>query len=147
RAEREIIRVKGQNPVELTVWVTRHGPLLVDDKDSHLALRWLISQASLIQFPILDIDRAANWQEFTTALTRFAGPGSNFVYADVDGNIGYHAAGTLPKRKGYAGDVPVDGSSGDFDWDGYIPFDQLPSFYNPPSGIIVTANQNPFPPD
>ena len=50
-------------------------------------------------------------------------------------------------RHGYAGDVPVDGASGDFEWDGYIPFDELPSSYNPPSGMIVTANQNPFPAD
>jgi penicillin amidase len=69
------------------------------------------------------------------------------VYADVDGNIGYHAAGILPRRKTYRGDVPVDGSSGIFEWDGYIPFEELPSSFNPPSGIIVTANQNPFPKD
>ena len=54
------------------------------------------------------------------------------MYADVDGNIGYHAAGRLPKRRGFAGDVPVDGSSGNFEWDGFIPFDQLPSAFNPP---------------
>jgi penicillin amidase len=53
----------------------------------------------------------------------------------------------LPKRHGFAGDVPLDGSSGDFEWDGYIPFDELPMAYNPPSGIIATANQNPFPAD
>ena len=97
------------------------------------------------KFPFLDIDRAENWKQFMTALARFPGPGSNFVYADVDGNIGYHAAGALPIRKGYRGDLPVDGSSGNFEWDGYIPFDQLPMFYNPPSGMIVSANQDPFP--
>jgi penicillin amidase len=53
----------------------------------------------------------------------------------------------LPKRRGYAGDLPVDGSSGDFDWDGFIPFEQLPSAFNPASGIIASANQNPFPAD
>ncbi len=47
----------------------------------------------------------------------------------------------------YAGDVPVDGASGNFEWDGYIPFDELPQAYNPPWGVVVTANQNPFPPD
>jgi len=65
----------------------------------------------------------------------------------VDGNIGYHAAGKLPKRHGFAGDLPVDGTSGDFEWDGFIPFDQLPSAFNPPDGIVASANQNPFPPD
>ncbi len=67
------------------------------------------------------------------------------MFADTDGNIGYHATGKLPIRKNYDGDVPVDGSRGEFEWDGYIPFDQLPTFYNPPAGLIVTANQNPFP--
>jgi len=145
RQEREIIRVKGQNPVEVTNWVTRHGPLFISEGNTQMALRWTLSDASAIQYPMLDIDRAQNWNEFTTALARFPGPASNFVYADVDGNIGYHAAGKLPKRRGYAGDVPVDGSSGKFDWDGYIPFAELPSFFNPPGGIIATANQNPFP--
>src|SRR5262249_20875442 len=93
------------------------------------------------------IDRARNWQEFTSAIARFPGPGQNFVYADVDGNIGYHASGKLPIRRNYAGDVPADGTAGDFEWDGFIPFDQLPSAYNPPSGLIVTANRNPFPAD
>jgi penicillin amidase len=147
RAEREIIRVKGQRPVELVVWVTRHGPVFLNEGNQFMALRWTVSEPGIVQYPILDIDRAGNWQEFTQALERFPGPGSNFVYADVDGNIGYHAAGKLPKRRGYRGDVPVDGATGDFDWDGYIPFGELPSVYNPPSGIVASANQDPFPPD
>jgi penicillin amidase len=147
RAEREIIRVKGQNPIEVMVWVTRHGPMYLGEGGERMALRWTVAQPGIIQYPVLDIDRAQNWGEFTQALDRFPGPGSNFVYADVDGNIGYHAAGKLPKRHGYAGDLPVDGSSGDVDWDGYIPFDELPAVFNPPSGIIATANQDPFPPD
>ena len=145
--ERELIPVKGRPPVEMIVWVTRHGPLFVTEGNDRMALRWVAEDPSIYQFPILEYDRAQNWAQFTAALARFPGPGSNFVYADVDGNIGYHAAGKLPKRRGYAGDVPVDGSSGNFDWDGYIPFDELPSIYNPPRGIIVSANQNPFPPD
>jgi penicillin amidase len=147
RGQREIIRVKGQNPVEVMSWDTRHGPLFVSEGNDRMTLRWTASEPGLLQFPILDIDRAENWQQFQAALSRFPGPGSNFVYADVDGNIGYHAAGKLPKRRGYAGDVPVDGSSGDFEWDGYIPFEELPSSYNPSSGMIITANQNPFPSD
>lgn len=145
--DREIIRVKGRAPVELLTWVTRHGPVFLRDGKDSMALRWAVAEPGLIQFPILDIDRAQNWQEFSTALSRFPGPGSNFVYADAAGNIGYHAAGKLPLRRGFSGDVPVDGSSGNFEWDGLIPFDRLPSVFNPPSGIVATANQNPFPPD
>lgn len=147
RTEREIIAVKGQRPSETNVLVTRHGPVLVADSGERMSLRWTAAEPGLLQYPLLDIDRAGNWQQFTTALARWTGPGSNFVYADVDGNIGYHAAGYLPKRLGFTGDLPLDGSSGDFEWDGYIPFDELPSAYNPPDGIIASANQNPFPLD
>jgi penicillin G amidase len=147
QTERELIRVKGQKPVELVTYVTRHGPVLIAEGNSRLALRWTAYEPGVVQYPVLDIDRAQNWQQFTTALHRWGGPGSNFVYADVDGNIGYQAAGKLPRRSGFNGDVPVDGASGNFEWDGMIPFEELPSSYNPPCGIIATSNQNPFPPN
>jgi penicillin amidase len=145
RGEREIIPVKGQAAVEMTVWVTRHGPIFLSDGNQRLALRWTAAEPGMLQYPFIDVDRAQNWREFTSAISRLPGPGSNFVYADVDGNIGYHAAGSLPRRRNYRGDIPVDGSSGNFEWDGYIPFDELPNVYNPPSGMIVSANQNTFP--
>ncbi len=145
RVEREIIRVKGQAAVDMTVWVTRHGPIFLSEGNQRLALRWTAAEPGMLQYPFIDIDRAQNWREFTASIARLPGPGSNFVYADVDGNIGYHAAGALPRRRNYRGDVPVDGASGNFEWDGYIPFDELPSVYNPPSGMIVSANQNTFP--
>jgi penicillin amidase len=147
RQEREIIPVKGAAAVEIRLWVTRHGPMYIDDAKEHLALRWAAAEPGAFQFPFPEIDKAQNWQEFTRALARFPGPAQNFAYADVDGNIGYHATGRLPIRKGYLGDVPVDGSSGENEWQGFIPFEELPSFYNPPQGVIVTANQNPFPAD
>jgi penicillin amidase len=145
RGEREIIRVKGRPATEQVSWVTRHGPLFVTEGGDVMALRWVAAEPGLLQFPILDINRAENWKDFTAALSRFPGPGSNFVYADVDGNIGYHAAGRLPKRRGNLGDLPVDGSTGEHEWEGMIPFDELPQSFNPGSGMIVTANQNPFP--
>ena len=145
RLEREIIRVKGQAAVELPVWVTRHGPLFVTEGKDRMSLRWTVALPGVIQYPLVEIDRAQNWEQFRAALSRFPGPGSNFVYADVDGNIGYQAAGKLPKRRGYTGDLPVDGSTGEFEWDGFIPFDEMPSIYNPASGIIASSNQNPFP--
>ena len=147
RLERELIRVKGQAPVEVMVWVTRHGPLYVTEGKEQMSLRWAAAEPGVIEYPILDIDRAGDWSEFLAALRRYPGPGANFVYADTGGNIGFHVAGRLPARHGYKGDVPVDGSSGDFDWEGAIPFEQLPSAYDPPSGIIVSANQNTFPAD
>ncbi len=143
RLERELIPVKGAPPEEYAAWVTRHGPVFRDGS-RYLALRWAAADGGFA-FPFLDINRARNFQEFTTALGRYPGPGQNFIYADVDGNIGYQATGRLPIRKTYDGTVPVDGSTGEYEWQGYIPFEQLPRVYNPPSGMIVTANQNPFP--
>jgi penicillin G amidase len=144
QADREFIRVKGAPTDELLVWVTRHGPVIYGEGSHYYALRWTLADVPF-QFPFLDIDRAANWTDFTTALARFPGPGQNFVYADVDGNIGYHATGRLPIRANFDGTIPVDGSSGQFEWQGFIPFDNLPSVFNPARGRIVTANQNPFP--
>ena len=129
--ESETILVKDAPPTPFTNWVTRHGPVLFSDNGQYFALRWAAAEPGAFHFPFLDLDRANNWQDFTTALQRFPGPGQNFVYADVSGNIGYHAAGILPIRRNFSGDVPVDGSSGENEWDGFIPFDQLPSYYNP----------------
>jgi penicillin amidase len=111
-----------------------------------LSLRWTAFDPGVFQFVFLDVDRARNWDEFGRAISRFGGPSQNFVYADVDGNVGYHAAGKLPIRH-FAGGVPVDGSSGQNEWDGYIPFEQLPQKFNPPEGMIASANDNPFPAD
>lgn len=147
RLERDSIPVKGAAPVEITQWVTRHGPIFTTNNNQFLALRWTAAEPDGFAFPIVDLNRARNWQEFTAALARYPGPAQNFVYADVDGNIGYHVAGRLPVRKTYDGDVPVDGASGEFEWQGYIPFEELPQAWNPPSGMIITANQNPFPPN
>lgn len=147
RSELEWIRVKGARPVEVRQWVTRHGPVTVNENGHYLSMRWTATEPAGFAFPFLDINRARNWNEFTAALARYPGPGQNFVYADIDGNIGYHASGRLPIRRNYNGDLPADGSSGDFEWDGYIPFDQLPASYNPGRGWIATGNQDPFPKD
>lgn len=147
RSERELIVIRGRGTEELTIWVTRHGPVFEGGNGQVSTLRWTAAEPGIFQDAFLDIDRARNWDDFNRALARFGGPGQNFVYADVDGNIGYHAAGKLPIRRNYFGDVPVDGSSGNFEWDGYIPYDELPHSWNPAGGFIVSANQNPFPAD
>jgi penicillin amidase len=143
--EREVIPVKGQKPVEFSNWVTRHGPLQANTIGQALALRWMAAEPGKFDFPFVQINMARNWEEFRAALRRFHGPGQNFVFADVNGNIGYQAAGSLPIRKSHVGDVPADGASGENEWECCIPFDELPMAWNPPSGMIVTANQNPFP--
>lgn len=87
-----------------------------------------------------DLNRASNWEEFTTALESVENPGGNYVYADVEGNIGYIAPGNYPIRQpGHTGEYPVLGN-GEFDWQGFIPAEDVPQIYNPESGYIVTAN-------
>jgi penicillin amidase len=143
--DREMIRVRGGKPVDVDVWVTRHGPVLGAENGKTYTMRW--SAMDGFGFPFFDIDRAQNWQEFRTAVSSYWGPGQNFVYADKGGNIGYQAGGRVPVRRGFDGDLPLDGTSGNFEWDGYIPFERMPSVYNPASGIVATANQDPFPRD
>ncbi|MGA8030306.1 MAG: penicillin acylase family protein [Bryobacteraceae bacterium] len=143
--DRQIIGVRGSKPVEVDTWVTRHGPVIIQDNGKSYSMQWTAAQG--LSFPFFAINRAHTWEQFRAALTTFWGPPQNFVYADRAGNIGYQAAGRVPIRRDFDGDVPLDGSSGKFEWDGYIPFEQMPRLYNPGSGIIATANQNPFPPD
>jgi penicillin amidase len=142
--DRQFIGVKDGKLVQMDIWVTRHGPIVIHQDGKAYSMRW--SAADGFGFPFFDIDRAENWQQFRTALSMFWGPCQNFIYADKAGNIGYQAAGRVPIRRNFDGDVPLDGSSGSFEWGGYIPFEQLPNMYNPDGGVVATANQNPFPP-
>jgi penicillin amidase len=149
--EREAIAVKGEKPQILQQWITRHGPVRIGPLGAKsptlnqaLALRWTHAEATDFSFVFLHLNRAANWTEFRAALSRYPGAAQNFVYADVDGHIGYQAAGRLPIRKRHRGDVPADGR-GEQEWEGIIPFAELPSSYDPPEGMLITANQNPFP--
>ena len=148
RLERDVIAVKGAAPIPADVWVTRHGPVFLTEANQSYSMRWAPAEMDTFDFPFLALDRARNWEEFNAAVARFAFPGQNFVYADADGNIGYHASGRPPIRSGDCpADVPVEGASGECEWQGYVPYQDLPQVFNPPSGIIVTANQNPFPAD
>jgi penicillin amidase len=144
--ETEFIGVRGAKAAPLQTWITRHGPVLAtDDHGIGYSLHWTANDG--LTFPFWDINRAQNWQQFQTAARTLWGPALNFVYADRDGNIGYQAAGKVPIRRNFDGAVPIDGASGQFEWEGYIPAEQMPSVLNPPSGIVASANQNPFPPD
>ena len=145
RLEQDAIPVKGARTIPIATGVTQQGPLFLAEGGRQYALHWTADEAGGFTFPFLDLDRAHNWTEFRAALEHYGGPGQNFVYADTDGNIGYQAAGLLPIRKDCAGDVPVEGAG--CEWGGFIPFEQLPRIYNPPAGMIVSANQNPFPED
>ena len=138
---RETIRVKGKPDEFVDVVLTRHGPIissLVPGEPRQLALRWTLYDGP--GNPFFAVNSAQNWEQFRHAFSTFEAPGQNVVYADVDGNIGYQATGKIPIRASGDGSLPEDGSKNTYEWTGYIPFDKLPSIYNPASGIIATAN-------
>jgi penicillin amidase len=137
----EVIHVKDKPDVNIDVKITRHGPIvteLVPGETRPLALRWTLYDG--MRVPFFDVDAAQNWEEFTKAFSQLDAPGQNVVYADVDGNIGYHTTGKVPIRASGDGSLPVNGADDAHEWTSYIPFEKLPNTYNPPSGIIATAN-------
>ena len=137
----EVIHVKGKPDVSVEVTTTRHGPViteLVAGETRPLALRWTLYDA--LRIPFIDVNGAQNWQDFRRAFSQLDAPGQNVVYADVDGNIGYQTTGKIPIRAAGDGSLPVNGADNAHEWTSYIPFEKLPSIYNPPSGIIGTAN-------
>lgn len=147
----EVIKVKGGADVNLTVKVTRHGPLMngvFEGVTEPLALQWTaLREPSRLLRAVLGINAAQNWNDFRNALRDWDGPSQNFVYADVDGNIGYQMPGTIPIRAQGDGTMPVPGWTGEYEWTGSIPFDELPMVYNPSSHFIVTANNQIVPGD
>ena len=143
---REVIHVKDKPDVIVDVVLTRHGPIisdLVPGETRRLALRWTLYDG--MRSPLFAIDSAQNWEEFRRAFSEFDAPAQNVVYADVDGNIGYQATGKIPIRAAGDGSLPENGSDNAHEWVSYVPFEKLPSVFNPPSGIIATANSRVTP--
>jgi penicillin amidase len=168
---KETLLVGGSDPVEITVRSTIHGPVISDTygplaqqaatpqgsftqkagitlPDNYvIALKWTALEPTQLFSAIWGFNKAQNWDEFRTAARDFVVPAQNLVYADVDGNIGYQMPGNIPIRKSGDGRFPVPGWTGEFDWQGYIPFEELPFVFNPKSGFIATANNQVNPRD
>jgi len=159
----ETITVSGRPPVALTVRLTRHGPLVSDAINANnaastadprpallepLAFRWTaLDDDDQTVTAFLRVNQARDWGQFTSALQNFVVPSQNFVYADEQGHIGYYAPGHVPIRAAGDGSVPAEGWTGAMEWTGWIPFEQLPHVFDPPSHFIVTANHKPAAPD
>jgi penicillin amidase len=152
----EEIRVSDAPSERVEIRYTRHGPVFSDHskstKDIHettttempqqyaIALRWTALDVSTTFPAIWKMNLARNWEEFRAAASHFDVPSQNLIYADVDGNIGYQFPGRVPIRKNGDGRYPVPGWTGEYDWIGFLPFEQLPRDYNPSSGYLATAN-------
>jgi penicillin amidase len=147
----EEIKVAGGAPVVIDVRETNHGPI-VNDVDPRLkdapplALRWTATAMPDGTFEAVSrIQIAKDFEEFRAALSHYGSPSQNFLYADVDGHIGYVLPGTIPVRADPddRGERPRDGGDGEHEWTGTIPFDDLPWQLDPAAGMIVTANNAP----
>lgn len=167
----EVFNIKDNKPVSLELLFTRHGPLINDlvritDNDVQtvknfqttngdwsplrrnrwegaepVALDWMVSERCIVISSIHKLNLAKNWEDFRTALKDWDSLSQNFVYGDIDGNIGYQSAARIPIRvKKHQGTVPVPGWTGEYEWKGVIPFDELPSLYNPPTGYVAVVN-------
>lgn len=148
RIERETIRVKGAEPVQVELKFTRHGPVMHEDpaRRRAWALRWVGTEPGTAGYlASLSLNRARTWPEFLEALERWKVPSENLVYADVDGNIGWKVAGLTPVRQGWNGLLPVPGD-GRFEWQGFLPAEELLEDFNPARHFLATANHNILPP-
>jgi penicillin amidase len=147
---REEVPVKGEKqPVEVSLYFTRHGPVIHHDAKRHraFALKWAGSEPGGAGYlGGLAVARAQNRQQFLEALRSWKIPALNFVYADRDGTVGWVAAGLTPVRKGHDGLLPVPGASGQYEWQGYLDVKELPQSFNPPGHFLATANHNILPP-
>lgn len=124
------------------VTTTRDGVMFFEDGGKKYALKWTaFDEKNDTLSALMMMSRAKNWTDFRGALKNYSGAMQNFVYADKEGNIGWIAAGKVPLRKTGDGSLPYDGATGEGEWTGFVPFDELPQLYNPPEGFIVTANQ------
>jgi penicillin amidase len=159
-ARHETITVAGGKSVRLTIKSTNHGPIVTgltgdyttiaksftkahDDIPAgkyQLALQWTALTPGHTAEAIFAMNSATNWDGFKAAAQQFDVPSQNLVYADKQGNIGYQAPGMVPIRKQGDGTTPQPGWTSAYGWSGYVPFDQLPSVFNPPKGFIATAN-------
>ncbi|WP_017798542.1 penicillin acylase family protein [Oceanobacillus kimchii] len=148
----EPIKVKDGDTVDYEVVETRHGPIVSEfasetGKDTVLSLRWTALDATTELEAIMEMNRATNWEEFEQGLEKFLVPAQNFVFASNDGTIAYKANGKIPiYEDGHDALLPLNGWEADNEWQGYIPYDELPIIVNPEKGFIATAN-NQIAPD
>jgi penicillin G amidase len=152
--DREIIHVRFGSDVVLDAETTEHGPVITPmfpHETRMLALKWTVYSPDLRGFPLQAIDAASNWEEFRQATSQWWGPTQNVAYADDQGHIGYQAVGWFPIRPAGLSPVPIveTGTAADseHEWQGYVPFAQLPTVFDPDNGILATANARITPDD
>lgn len=143
---KEPIKVKDAETVDFEVIVTKHGPIMTDlvfketEPSAEFSMQWTALQPTTELRAVLGFNKSKSWDDFERALEDFKAPAQNFVFASKDGTIAYKANGQIPLRKQGDGQLPVPGDSSDYGWEGFIPWDELPTVVNPEEGFIATAN-------
>lgn len=151
---REVIKVRGGDNITLDVRETRHGPVVSDiyggsddflDEEHVISLQWtalLPTDTGVVA--LQSLGSAKNFEEFKAAGSFYRGPEQNMIFADTAGNIGYYAPALVPVRRAdneIGGALPSPGWVAKYDWQSFLPYDELPTLFNPASGIIATANE------
>jgi penicillin amidase len=139
---KEIIDIRGGRHDSVIIKYTHRGPIISGFRsimDKSLSMRWSGNDFSDELRSVSLLNRAVGWDEFRNAISTFRSASQNFVYADVEGNIGLNTGGGIPIRKGN-GTIIRNGETSDYDWKGYVPFELLPTSYNPENGYVSSAN-------
>jgi penicillin amidase len=144
----EEITVRGDSAVPVIIRETRNGPIVTDIQTPLqrarltvvASMRWTGAETDDQIGAFRQIDRATDWRSFSAGVKLFAIPGQNFVYGDARGNIGYRCGVRLPIRPKQSAILPLPGWEKSSAWKGFVPFEQLPSLYNPAEGFIASAN-------
>ena len=148
----DTIKVRDANGIPIVIKSTHRGPIISDihpytfifntEETAYppISMRWLGNEFSDEMDAFLKINKAKNWSEFKSAVEQYNIPGQNFVYGDDQGNIGYVFGGALPVRSNNVTTFLFDGSDSKNDWKGFVPRNELPYLFNPPTNYIATAN-------
>lgn len=146
KVREETIHAKGEEPMTFEIRETVHGVIINDfdeiarEAGQLVAMRWIGQDISDEPTAFLKLNLAKNWKEFSEAATYFALPGQNMIYADREGNIGWRPFSRIPIRKGGSSLRLLPGATGEWDWEGYVPFEEMPYIYNTQENYIATAN-------
>ncbi len=141
----EELKIKGEDPQKIPIKKTLWGPIIAHKNGKDLAIQWTaLDSDALSQLDTVATMQARNTSEFLSALSSWKGPASNFVFATKSGDIGWVLAGLIPKRVGFDGRISTTRDK-NRDWKGYLSFNEMPREINPPSGLVVSANQRMVP--